>query len=145
MTRTPEGWDVGGQVLAEVFVVGLVDGRIRLGGPDGPHAWLLELGEEDHPVAVVDRVVRNLLGEPLLVHSTSWRRDKGAVLLTFLVVVPPTSLLGARSVAVGREDLARSSARAAPSAIASGQVLEHALRHLAWLAQDDAVVRDELS
>lgn len=46
---------------------------------------------------------------------------------------------------VGRAGLARSAARAAPADIAADQVLEHALRHLAWLAQDDPVVRDELS
>ena len=29
---------------------------------------------------------RNLMGEPVLVHSTSWRRARGAVVLSFVVV-----------------------------------------------------------
>jgi len=145
MTTPSETWDVGGPVRAEIFVVAMVDGRIRLGGPDGPRAWLVELGDTDHPVEVVDRIVRDLLGEPLLVHSTSWRRDRRAVVLTFLVVVDPAAIAGTDAADVGRQDLARSSAHAAPAAIAETQVLEHALRHLAWLAHDDAVVRAVLS
>ena len=89
--------------------------------------------------------MREVVGEPLLVHSTSWRRDRDAVVLSFLVVVDPALVAGQPSIEVGREDLARSSARAAPAAIATSQVLEHALRHLAWLAEDDDVVRHELS
>jgi hypothetical protein len=145
MTTPIVTWDVGGPVRAEIFVIAMSGGRIRLGGPDGPRAWLVELGETEHPVEVVDRIVRDLLGEPLLVHSTSWRRDRGALVLTFLVVVDAAAMAGAEAVDVGRHDLARSSAHAAPAAIAESQVLEHALRHLAWLAQDDAVVQAVLS
>lgn len=145
MTAPRDTWDVGGPVRAEIFVVSMAGGRIRLGGPDGPRAWLVELGETEHPVEVVDRLVRDLIGEPLLVHSTSWRRDRGAVVLTFLVVVEGAAIVGTDAVDVGREDLARSSAHAAPAAIAETQVLEHALRHLAWLAHDDEVVRTVLS
>ena len=46
---------------------------------------------------------------------------------------------------IGRADLARSEATAAPRDIATEQVVEHALRHLAWLAVDDPVVRAGLS
>ena len=41
--------------------------------------------------------------------------------------------------------MARSEATHAPAAIASQQVLEHGLRHLAWLVRDDATVRSVLS
>src|SRR6187401_271128 len=123
MTTPSETWDVGGPVRAEIFVVAMVDDRIRLGGPDGPRAWLVELGDTEHPVEVVDRIVRDLLGEPLLVHSTSWRRDLGAVVLTFLVVVEAAAIAGTDAADVGRQDLARSSAHAAPAAIAETQVL----------------------
>jgi hypothetical protein len=145
MAEPPLPFDVEGPVKAEVFLVWLTDGSIRLGGPDGPSAWELEIGAGEHPVEAVDRTVRHVVGEPLLVHSTSWRRDHDAVILTFLVVVDAALVAGEPSVGVGREDLARSSARAAPAAIATSQVLEHALRHLAWLAEDDEVVRRELS
>lgn len=42
----------------------------------------------------MDRIVRDQLGEPLLVHSTSWRRDREAVILSFVVVIGP-ELMGA--------------------------------------------------
>jgi hypothetical protein len=89
--------------------------------------------------------VRDVVGPPVLVHSTSWRRDKDAVVLSFVVVIDG-SLVGAmESAPIARSDLARSDATSAPASIGFEQVLEHGLRHLAWLATDDPVVRDELS
>lgn len=145
MTRDPAGWDIDGPVQAEVFVVWLHDGELELTGPCGPGPWLLELGAAEHPVEVVDRIVRDVVGEPLLVHSTSWRRDRDAVILSFVVVIDQASVGSMDSRPIGRADLARSEATAAPRAIATDQVVEHALRHLAWLAKDDPVVRAELS
>jgi hypothetical protein len=52
--------------------------HLELTGPCGPAPWLLELGRADHAVEVVTRIVRDVIGEPLLVHSTSWRRDRDA-------------------------------------------------------------------
>ena len=83
----PFAWDVEGPVQAEVFVVWLHGDVIELTGPDGPVPWLLELGATEHPVEVVDRIVRDVVGDPLLVHSTSWRRDRDAVILSFVVVI----------------------------------------------------------
>lgn len=145
MTRAPAAWDIEGPVQAEVFVVWLNGTQLELTGPDGAAAWLIQLGETDHPVEVVDRIVRDVIGPPLLVHSTSWRRDRGAVILSFLVAIEPGLRGNMASRPIGRSDLARSGATAAPSVIGSSQVLEHALRHLAWLAQDDPVVAAELS
>lgn len=145
MTRLPDGIDVEGPVQAEVFVVWLHDGRIELTGPDGSAPWLLEIGESEHPVEVVDRIVRDTIGAARLVHSTSWRRESGAIILSFVVVIDATSVRAMESVPVGRTELARSEATAAPRKIADSQVLEHGLRHLAWLAQDDPVVVAELS
>jgi hypothetical protein len=48
-------------------------------------------------------------------------------------------------VGVDRADLARGHATAAPVAVATGQVLEHGLRHLAWLVQDDPAVAGQLA
>ena len=138
-------FDVEGPVKAEVYLVWLADGSIRLGGPDGPRAWELEVGTGEHPVEAVDRIVRDVVGEPLLVHSTSWRRDREAVILSFVVVIDERLVGDMASRPVARADLARSEATAAPRDIASDQVVEHALRHLAWLAEDDPVVREELS
>ena len=140
MSREPIGWDVDSPVQAEVFVVWLDGARLQLTGPDGPQPWLLQLGPTEHPVEVVDRIVRDVVGTPTLVHSTSWRRDRDAVILSFVVVIPPEGVGSMASVPIGRAALARSEATAAPRDIAIEAVVEHGLRHLAWLAEDDPVV-----
>lgn len=140
MTREPVGWDVDSPVQAEVFVVWLDGDRIQLTGPDGPRPWYLQLGATEHPVEVVDRIVRDVVGPPLLVHSTSWRRDRDAVILSFVVVITQELVGSMQSVAVGRAELARSKATVAPRDIAVEAVVEHGLRHLAWLADDDPVI-----
>jgi hypothetical protein len=62
--------------------------------------------------------------------------------------LPPTAKPGdvvvQTLVRVRRLDLARGEALGAPPAIAAEQVLEHALRHLSWLAQDDPAIRAAL-
>ena len=145
MTRTPSGWDVDGPIVAEIIVVWLNDDRLELTGPCGAAPWRIELGTTEHPVAAVDRIVRDVVGPPILVHSTSWRRDEAAVVLTFLVVVDRERVGAMATAPIARADLARSAATAAPPTIAHEQVVEHGLRHLAWLAQDDPAVRSELS
>jgi hypothetical protein len=145
MTRSPAGWDVSSPVQAEVFVVWLDGDRIALTGPCGPGPWILELGASDHPVEVVDRIVRDVVGDPLLVHSTSWRRDRDAVILTFIVAIEAAQALQMQSLPVSPAELARGGATSAPSTIGVDQVLEHGLRHLAWLAADDPAVRAVLS
>jgi hypothetical protein len=145
MTRFPDGFDVEGPVQAEVFVVWLNGDHLELTGPDGAAPWLIELGATDHPVEVVDRIVRDVVGPPLLVHSTSWRRDRDAVILSFVVVIEPLLVGSMASVPIGRAELARSEATTAPRDIAYQQVMEHGIRHLAWLVADDPVVAGELS
>jgi hypothetical protein len=145
VTRSPSGWDIDSPVQAEVFVVWDHDGRLELTGPCGAAPWLLELGASDHPVGVVDRIVRDVVGQPLLVHSTSWRRDRDAVILTFIVVIDGDNVGSMPSLPIERAELARSGATSAPRDIAMTQVVEHAMRHLAWLASDDHVVASVLS
>jgi hypothetical protein len=144
VARFEDGWDVVGPVQAEVFLVWRDGSGVGLTGPCGADPWYLQLAEADHPVEVVDRTVTEVVGPPRLVHSTSWRRERGAVVLTFLVVIDPAQVGQMASVPVPRSGLARSQARTAPAAIAHTQVLEHALRHLAWLAGDDPVVAGQL-
>ena len=129
---------------AEVFVVWLAADHLELTGPCGPAPWLIELAPTDHPVEVVTRIVRDVVGEPLFVHSTSWRRDRDAVILSFVAVINGELIGSMTSLPIGRSDLARGEASAAPREIASAQVVEHGLRHMAWLAKDDPVVAAEL-
>lgn len=145
MPRLFDGIEVEGPIQAEVFVVWLNLDHLELTGPCGAAPWLIELGEVEHPVAVVERIVRDVVGPPVLVHSTSWRRDHQAVVLTFIVVIEDRLVGSMESVPIDRSELARSEATAAPSSIGHQQVVEHGLRHLAWLAQDDPVVGGELS
>lgn len=120
------------------------DGVAELAGPCGPDPWYIEVGAEDDPVQIVTRLATNLMGEPLLVHSTSWRRDRGGVILSFVVVNAPGQAAELPGIPVRRMELARSSATSAASVIRTGQVLEHGLRHLAWLAVEDETVRTTL-
>ena len=141
------GLDVEGPVQLEVFVLAMgTDGGVLLTGPCGAEPWYLETGgAAEHPVDVVRRIVTDVIGAPRLVHSTSWRQGDDGVILSFFVVVEPALVGSMASAPVGRDDLARSDASAAPASIGWLQVLEHALRHLAWLAVDDEVVASRLS
>jgi hypothetical protein len=67
------------------------------------------------------------------------------VILSFVVVIDADLVGEMESAPIGRADLARSAATAAPADIAHEQVIEHGLRHLAWLAVDDPVVAAELA
>lgn len=131
---------VEGPVQVEVFVLRMKAGRPELAGPCGPDPWYIELDAEDDPVEVVSRLSRNLMGEPVLVHSTSWRRARGAVVLSFVVVNTEDQAPELAGVPIARAELARSEATSAAKTIAGAQVLEHGLRHLAWLAKEDPVV-----
>ncbi len=141
---TSYDFTVEGPVKGEIFVLWLDEGRLMLTGPCAAAPWLIEIDEGNDPVEVVTRLVRDNVGEPLVVHSTSWRTARAAVVLSFAAVVASDVGRATASIAVERAELARSQATAAPSAIESVQVLEHALRHLAWLVRDDAVVSEEL-
>lgn len=144
MTRAPV-LDVEGPVTAEVFVLANRDGRILLTGPCGAAPWLIEAVDAGHPMALVDRMAAANLPEVTLVHSTSWRYERGQVVLTFTVVIPADAVGDMEAEEVGRAALARGEAREAPETIDVGAVLEHGLRHLAWLAADDQEVATALS
>ena len=86
----PRPWDVTGSVRGEIFLVWSNGDRLELTGPDGPVPWIVQLDDVEHPIESAERIVRGLVGPPLLVHSTSWRREGAAVLLSFVVVIGPT-------------------------------------------------------
>ena len=139
------GLDVEGPVQSEVFVLALVTGELLLTGPCGPAPWYLEVGADEDPMAVVSSAVRRVIGEPVVVHSTSWRRDRASVILSFVAVIEAAQVASMTTAPVVRADLARGEAAAAPATIETSQVVEHGLRHLAWLTKDDPVVADRLA
>lgn len=134
--------DVDAPVTAEVFTLVRDEDRLLLTGPCGADPWLIQTDRSEHPLDVVRRVVEDVVGEPVLLHSTSWRFDRQSVILTFVLVLADAGSMA--TATVNRTDLARSQPTAAPDSIAHHQVLEHAIRHLAWLAVEDPVVRDTL-
>lgn len=146
IVEAPWSADFVAQTL-EVFIVGR--GSEGLANLRPVHAASLRLpmavGRE--PAELVLAAVRRYELEPLVVHSTSWRSEPGRIVLSYIAAVEAPVALNPFLVAepVGREDLARGAATAAPTSIGTLQVLEHALRHLSWLVRDDRAVRDALS
>lgn len=137
--------DIEGPVRAEVFVVAHDGDAILLTGPCGASPWEIETHGAEHPLDLVGSMADRLLGDVQLLHSTSWRWDKAVVILSFVAVIDPEAIGVMPAVPVGRVAMARSTATAAPEDIGWLQVLEHGLRHLAWLAAEDGVVQDTLS
>ena len=90
--------------------------------------------------AIVDAVA-GLGLSPVMVHSTSWRVAGRALVLTFLVVIePPETVPPSHEVElVTRTPLARGAATGPPP-----QVVEHGLRHLAWLVREDEAIHAAL-
>lgn len=131
---------VAGPVQAEILVLSLLAGELVLTGPCGAAPWYVEVAQGADPMSVVAAITRLNVGEPAVVHSTSWRQARGGVVLTFVVVIEAAAVGTLASVPVNRSDLVRGEATTAPGPVPAGAVIEHGLRHLAWLAQDDPVV-----
>lgn len=98
-----------------------------------------------HPNDAALAALRAASLQPVLLHSTSWRHDAGGLVLTYAAVVQPRSGVVELARPVPPAPLARGSALAAPAEIDAGQVAQHALFHLAWLATHDPVVCETLS
>ena len=81
-----------------------------------------------------------------VVHSTSWRQEDEAVVLTHLAVVraPTCAIAGLHEDPAVRRPLARGTPICPPPRVEVDQVLEHALRHLAWLSLDDSEISSAL-
>jgi hypothetical protein len=141
VSQTPWSPDFVVQAL-ELLVVHRADDSIVRLRP--VHATSLQLGWP--PGTTADAVLIAALTryrlEARLLHSTSWRHDGEHVVLTYLAVVdPPTGPdENLTPEPVGRTQLARGAATAAPASIQVDQIVEHALRHLAWLLGDDPAV-----
>lgn len=132
--------DVGGPVTAEVFTLARLGNGLVLTGPCGAAPWLIESGSTEHPLDTVRRIVEGTIEGVRLLHSTSWRFERGAVVLSFVVVIDPEAVGDMDQAPVVRLELARSTSHEAPPAIDHGQVVEHGLRHLAWLVAEDEAV-----
>ena len=133
------------QSIEVLFVYRAGDG-IRSLRPIHAESLWLGLGPGATPSDVVLGAAARYGLRPIVVHSTSWRQAESRVVLTYLALVDPPAVPSPHLLdePASRSDLARGDATAAPASIAVGQVLEHALRHLAWLIRDDDAVRAAL-
>jgi hypothetical protein len=120
----------------------LRDGRLESLRPDCADSFIVGWPAGARPEEVAAGAIEGLGLAPIVLHSTSWRHAGSEVVLTYLAIVSPNSRLpdSWESTPVGRADLARGSATAPPPVIGIGQVIEHALRHLAWLMRDDEAI-----
>ena len=66
-------------------------------------------------------------------------------MLSFVVVNSDKQAPQLVGLPILRAELARSGATSAAKTIAAAQVLEHGLRHLAWLSREDQIVMGALS
>jgi hypothetical protein len=147
ISTVPWSADFTAQTL-EVLPVGLRDGSLFWLKPVHAESLRLGLSATAQPAGIVLDALRWYPLEPIVVHSTSWRHEAGRVILTYVAAVscpdalPRDSLVELR---VGRAELARGEAMAAPKTIGVEAVLEHALRHLSWLVRDDPAVMQALA
>jgi hypothetical protein len=126
----------------EAIVLYLDDDGIRhisaRGGQTVRAQWDPDLDPHE---AIVDAVA-GLGLTPIMVHSTSWRVVGHSVLLTFLVIVESPGRVPATHEVelVARAELARGRATGPPTEVQLSQVVEHGLRHLAWLVREDRAI-----
>lgn len=119
----------------EVLIVGARDAAVHYRRACAP------LSRDTHP----DAVAADLAGSPLtILHSTSWRFEAGAVVLTYAAVLdgvadPDSVPLVSRTVTSSGDPAAPS-----PAVVPVDAVAVHALRHLAWLRERDEVAATAL-
>jgi hypothetical protein len=133
--------------LAEIIPLSVRGSRLFLLSPDQSGSWLVPCTGGAHPEHSVARVLVDAGLHARVVHSTSWRHEKGRLVLTYVACLdeePMThSPLAAREVC--RQSMARGTPTSAPERITFGQVVEHGLHHLAWLVGHDRAVRNSLT
>lgn len=131
----------------EAVVLYLDDDGIRYVVPYGSETIRTLWDPDLDPHEVIVDTVAELGLAPIMVHSTSWRVVQRLILLTFLVVVEPPGHApdGCHVQLVTRAELARGRATGPPSQVHLSQVVEHGLRHLAWLVRGDDVIHGALT
>jgi hypothetical protein len=130
----------------EVLPVAARDGRVVRLSPQHADSFLVGWPAGAQPEVVAARALDSLGIKPVVLHSTSWRHAAGEVVLTYLAVVESNAPVPESWLVqpIAHAELARGDATAPPPAIGVGQVLEHALRHLAWLVREDELIAKTL-
>lgn len=130
----------------EILAVARINERVVYLKPEHAQSLIFGWPAGQKPEEVALRALERLGLPPIVLHSTSWRHVGTEAVLTYLSVVSPDSEIPATwvSTPVSRAELARGDTTAPPPTIGVEQVLEHALRHLAWLLRDDPVISETL-
>lgn len=125
----------------------LGDDGIRHVSPLGRETVMASWDPDLDPHEVIVDAVARLGLAPVMVHSTSWRVVRRRIVLTFLVAVErPESVPDSyEERLVARAELARGRATAPPPEVHLTQVVEHGLRHLAWLVGQDEAIHKALA
>lgn len=142
-------------VTVEVWPVAADETGIWLLSPDGP--WLsppVMADSEPHEAVELELIQHTVsLGDVAVLHSTSWRAEGTAAVLTYVAVVRCPGLVreswpDARPVSLGlAEHVGRPPTHAPvePPAPRYVDVLIHAIRHLRFLLTTDATVAAALT
>jgi hypothetical protein len=130
----------------EALVLYLRDQRIRHLFPTHGETLRAQWDPNLDPGESIADAVASLGLSPFMVHSTSWRVEGKRIVLTFLVIIEAPAELpaGCREEPITRSELARGRPLGPPAEVHLSQVVEHGLRHLAWLTSDDEAVRNAL-
>jgi hypothetical protein len=130
----------------EAVVLYLADDGIRHLYPKGQQTVRARWDPDLDPHEAIVDAVAELGLKPFMVHSTSWRVVSKLILLTFLVAVErPEKIPDSYEIElVARAELARGRATAPPVWVHLSQVVEHGLRHLAWLVREDEAIHQAL-
>jgi hypothetical protein len=132
--------------VIEILPVFLKDGEIWWVRPVRGSSLQVAGDGAAHPGDTVVAELARYGVRPAAVHSTSWRYEKARLVVTYLAVLESSapSAEGLEASEVRRRDLARGTATGPPPGIQIEHVIEHALRHLAWLSRDDPVIKQLL-
>jgi hypothetical protein len=130
----------------EILPVALLEGTLTCLRPEHADSFIVAWLAGAKPEEVSTHALQTLGFQPVVLHSTSWRHARPEVVLTYIAVVLPGRLPESwLALPVQRSDLARGDSLAPPPVIGIAEVLEHALRHLAWLIQDDPAISAALA
>jgi hypothetical protein len=123
----------------EILLVMRRDGYLLTLQPEHASSFVVGWPASRKPEDVALRALAGLGIRPTVLHSTSWRQSGDEVVLTYLAVVPADTRLPSswQISPVIHTELARGGVDTPPPVIGVSQVLEHALRHLAWLVHED--------
>ena len=125
-----------GQAL-ELIPVGLGDEGLFWIKPLHADSLRIGLPSAARPAAVVLDMLKWYPLTAVTVHSASWRHEADMTVLTYVAVVEPPGPTADESLVVVpvRGDIGSE----------AGAVVEHALRHIAWLRQNEPVVATALA